>query len=131
MHINVTLISTGIILQWTMQEELERSQRLRKAQQEFEIDDDMIGGQQGNSLLELIKQGKLQKKAPAKKEDQAAASSRPVSAGPPTEVRCLVAHGFTQPYRIAQKAPQPLCTSQSLSTCTPPTKRLHAISANS
>jgi hypothetical protein len=61
----------------------------------------MIGGQQGNSLLELIKQGKLQKKAPAKKEEKAAAAaaaaaaanaaaaaSRPVSAGPATsEVR--------------------------------------------
>ena len=50
----------------------------------------MIGGQQGNSLLELIKQGKLQKKAPpAKKEDKAAASSRPVSAAPTTEVVCI------------------------------------------
>lgn len=80
------------------QEDLERSQRLRQAQQEFEIDDDMIGGQQGNSLLELIKQGKLQKKAPAKREERAAAAaaaaaavataaaaaSRPVSAGPAT-----------------------------------------------
>ena len=61
----------------------------------------MIGGQQGNSLLELIKQGKLQKKAPAKKEEKAAAAaaaaaapnaaaaaSRPVSAGLATsEVR--------------------------------------------
>ncbi len=59
----------------------------------------MIGGQQGNSLLELIKQGKLQKKAPAKKEEKAAAAaaaaanaaaaaSRPVSAGTATsEVR--------------------------------------------
>ncbi|KAL3141103.1 hypothetical protein ABBQ38_003458 [Trebouxia sp. C0009 RCD-2024] len=70
------------------EEELERSQRLRQAQQEFEIDDDMIGGQQGNSLLELIKQGKLhaKKAPPAKKEDKAAANSRPVSAGPTTEV---------------------------------------------
>ena len=50
----------------------------------------MIGGQQGNSLLELIKQGKLHKKAPpAKKDDKAATSSRPVSAGPTTEVCCI------------------------------------------
>jgi len=61
----------------------------------------MIGGQQGNSLLELIKQGKLQKKAPAKKEEKAAAAaaataaanaaaaaSRPVSAGPATSEVC-------------------------------------------
>ena len=50
----------------------------------------MIGGQQGNSLLELIKQGKLhaKKPPPAKKEDKAAISSRPVSAGPTTEVCC-------------------------------------------
>lgn len=50
----------------------------------------MIGGQQGNSLLELIKQGKLhaKKAPPAKKEDKAAVSSRPVSAGPTTEVCC-------------------------------------------
>ena len=78
------------------QEELERSQRLRTAQQEFEIDDDMIGGQQGNSLLELIKQGKLHKKAPpTKKDDKAAASSRPVSAGPTTEVCCIRPIAFT------------------------------------
>ena len=65
-----------------LQGELEQSQRLRKAQQEFEIDDDMIGGQQGNSLLELIKQGKLEKSAPAKRDEKAAAaaSSRPASA---------------------------------------------------
>ena len=50
----------------------------------------MIGGQQGNSLLELIKQGKLHKKPPpAKKDDKAATSSRPVSAGPTTEVCCI------------------------------------------
>lgn len=53
----------------------------------------MIGGQQGNSLLELIKQGKLQKKAPpAKKEDKAAASSRPVSAAPTTEVAAFTSY---------------------------------------
>lgn len=94
---SAAVISTERTLQGTLQEELERSQRLRKAQQEFEIDDDMIGGQQGNSLLELIKQGKLQKKAPAKKEDKAATSSRPVSAGPTTEVACLPADAFIQP----------------------------------
>ena len=80
------------------QEELERSQRLRKAQQEFEIDDDMIGGQQGNSLLELIKQGKLQKNAPAKKADKAAAaaaaaSSRPAVARPTTIEVCVITSG--------------------------------------
>ena len=65
----------------------------------------MIGGQQGNSLLELIKQGKLQKKAPAKKEEKAAAAaaavaaanaaaaaSRPVSAGPATSEVCNSGH---------------------------------------
>ena len=50
----------------------------------------MIGGQQGNSLLELIKQGKLHKKAPpSKKDDKATIGSRPVSAGPTTEVCCI------------------------------------------
>lgn len=86
------LDTTGLLFQ----EELDRSQRLRKAQQEFEIDDDMIGGQQGNSLLELIKQGKLhaKKAPPGKKENKTAASSRPVSAGPTTEVchKDLVKH---------------------------------------
>lgn len=73
---------------WSVQEDHERSQRLRKAQQELEIDDDMIGGQQGNSLLELIKQGKLSKKQPVRKDDRASGSGRPSSA-PPTNIEVI------------------------------------------
>ena len=65
----------------------------------------MIGGQQGNSLLELIKQGKLQKNAPAKKADKAAAaaaaaaaSSRPAVARPTTTEVCVITSGVESCY---------------------------------
>jgi len=80
----------------------------------------MIGGQQGNSLLELIKQGKLQKKAPAKKEEKAAAAaaaataaanaaaaaSRPVSAGPATSEVCNCGN-YPPRFPCAMSVPNP------------------------
>ena len=50
--------------------------RLRQAQDDYQIDDETLGGQQANSLLELIKSGSLNRKAPAQNKKAKAAAEK-------------------------------------------------------
>ena len=53
--------------------------RLRQAQDDYQIDDETLGGQQANSLLELIKSGALKRKAPAQNKKAKAAADKAVA----------------------------------------------------
>ena len=50
--------------------------RLRQAQDDYQIDDETLGGQQANSLLELIKSGALKRKAPAQNKKAKVAAEK-------------------------------------------------------
>ena len=56
-----------------------RGTRLRQAQNDYQIDDETLGGQQANSLLELIKSGALKRKAPAQNKKAKAAADKAVA----------------------------------------------------
>ena len=50
--------------------------RVRQARDDYQIDDETLGGQQANSLLELIKSGALKRKAPAQHEEAKASADK-------------------------------------------------------
>ena len=53
--------------------------RLRQAQNDYQVDDETLGGQQANSLLELIKSGALKRKAPPQHKKAKAAADKTVA----------------------------------------------------
>ena len=53
--------------------------RLHQAQDDYQIDDETLCGQQANSLLELIKSGALKRKAPAQNKKAKAAAEKAVA----------------------------------------------------
>ena len=53
-----------------------RGMRLRQAQDDYQIDDETLGGQQANSLLELIKSCALKRKAPAENKKAKSAADK-------------------------------------------------------
>ena len=62
-----------------LQEDIARGMRLRQAQDDYQINDETLGGQQANSLLELIKSGVLKRKAPAQTKKAKAAADKAVA----------------------------------------------------
>ena len=53
--------------------------RLRQAQDDYQIDDETLGGQQANSLLKLIKSGVLKRKAPTQNKKAKVAAVKAVA----------------------------------------------------